>query len=294
MKLTKMKPTLLLALCCCLFLSCRQQAASILFESGDDFESLKSLAAEKRRPLMLFVWKNDNRMTRIVREEVLGDAQVAGFFNEHFVNVQIHIGDRRWRWMEQQYGLCAYPLMLVVDDRGRLIAEFSSLGRLGLTEEGELPCRRPLLRQAGLYSRFSAENDSVFFREENWKVMDGCHIRLDSELFHRILRNKELLRSRYGQNYDVLVDYNLSATAVSLFLPDRGNTPRRNNYRIRTYYQTLDSFDIDRRERYRFYADVNLAAGEGRYQDVFSLAKAALDQGYIQEIEYEDLMANFQ
>lgn len=288
------KTGILGALLCCLLFSCRQAPTAVVFEQSDDFETLKALAAERQQPLMIFAWKSDNRAARIVRNEVLGDAEVARFFNSHFVNVSAHVSEPQWRWLEQRYGLYAYPHMLLLDAKGRLLGEFSSLGQLGYDEQGDLPCRRPLMRQAALYSRFLSDNDSVFFDEDNWKVMDGCYIRLDSELFRRIVSNRDLLRNRYGSGYDVLLDYNFSSTAVSLFLPGHDRRPRRNDYRIGSYYRALDSLDIDRKGRYRFYADVNLAVVEERYDDVMSLAREARDKGYIQDIEYEDLAARFQ
>lgn len=289
-----LRTILCLTALCCLLLSCRQQPAAIVFEQSDDFEQLKALAAERQQPLMMFVWKSDNRMTRVVRDQVLADPDIARYLNSHFVNVSAQVRQPQWRWLEHRYGLYAYPHLLVLDSSGRLLGEFSSLGQLGYDEQGDLPCRRPLLRQAGLYSRFQSENDSVFFGVENWQVMDGCYIRLDSELFRRIARNKDLLRDRYGTAYDVLMDYNFSSTAVSLFLPGYDRSPRRNEYRIRTYYEALDSLEIDREGRYRFYADVNLAVVEERYKDVLTLAREARDKGYIQDIEYEDLAARFQ
>lgn len=281
------KLSLIFSFLCCLS-ACQEKG--IAFRQWSAAQAMKE-AAEKQQAIFLFVYQDDrDPYAKVFFDEIFQDEQIAGFFEQHFVNVALKVDKdgqaKNWPDLAKQYGVYQYPTLLLLDAQANLITDISQLGHLGYDASGNLPCRSQLLRIARLAHRFVKYEDDSFFTADNWSDIDQVNMRLDSRLFHRVASSGEYLRQLYGNEWDMMMDYTMAAASVRLMIYEEGKPARVNEFRANAYYSALDTYDLPLEARYRLYADVNIAYGLGDVLKARQIAYQAFKEGVIQEAEY--------
>ncbi len=283
-----------------LLMSACQPVSDMDFETLDLHQALQSAQAQDK-VIFLFVYQDPtNPYVKAFTRDIFNDEAVATYFNRHFVNVSLQVdaplragsegvkplAAKGWPDLWQRYGVYQYPTLLLLTPQGDVITDIVDLGNLGRDEKGELTCRTQLLRIASLAHRFQHQNDSVFFDEKGWAQLNQVPMRLDSKLFERVASRRDFLRSRYGHDWDVMIDYTMASASVRLMIHEKNRPSRCNDFRVKAYYQALEKYNFPLNERYRLYADVNIAYGKNDLLKARELAYHAYKHGIIQEMEY--------
>lgn len=273
--------------------SCQKQAPVAVQFHAYSADEAAQVAAEQDKLIFLFIYQDENDIySKVFFEQIFRDSIIANYFNEHFVNVALDVdGKQVWPDLWENYGVYHYPVLLLLTPQGKVMTEISELGALGYDAQGQLPCRTPLMRVAALgeSSWRWRDNDSLFFSKENWNRLNQINLRLDAELFHRVAANGTLLRERYGKDWDVMIDFNMAAAALRLMIYEEGKAPRCNDFRLRAFDAALVNYHLPLEDRYRLYADVNVAYGLGDVIKARQVAYQAYKNGVIQENEYLQL-----
>lgn len=273
-----------------LSLSCRQQGSEVHLKRIG-IETAMAQAQFENKAIFVFYYENeDDPYVKVFNEQIFKDKEIASFFNNHFVNVSLDEKNRKhWPDVTTKYGVYQSPTLLLLTPQAEVIAEISELGPLGYDAQGDLPCRPQMLRIAKIADAFCQAQDSSFFTPEQWKQLNQMYMRLDSKLFESVVDQKDYLRSQYGSEWDMMVDYTMAAASLRLMIYEKNKPARTNDYRVNTYYQVLEEYELPHNARYRLYADVNIAYGMSDLIKARQIAYQAYKDGVITEMEYLQL-----
>ena len=273
-----------------LLLSCESNKPTLKFQTIG-MASAKAQAQSEGKAIFLFVYQDEaNPYVKVFQEQIFKDQAIADYFNAHFVNVSLDAkAQQNWCNLAENYGVYQSPTLLLLTPQAEVIAEISELGALGYDAEGNLPCRSQMLRIARVAAAYGQSSDSAFFSKENWQDLNQINMRLDSKLFARVASNKNYLRSLYGNEWDMMMDFNMASASLRLMIYEKDKAARCNDFRVKAYYAALEAYDFPLKERYRLYADVNIAYGLGDIVKARQVAYQAYKDGVIQEMEYLQL-----
>ncbi len=282
---------ILLIFCLLSFVSC-QKKTEVDFRNMTASQAMKE-ASSANRAIFLFIYQDDkNPYSKVFLNEIFKDEAIANFFNGHFVNVSLKAGkEGDWPDLAGEYGVYQYPTLLLLTPEAALITDIAELGTLGYDADGNLPCRPQMLRIAKLADRYLQYSDSAFFAADNWAELNQVNMRPGSLLFDRVARNGDFVQSLHGNQWDMMMDFTMAAASLRLMIYENGKAPRTNDFRVNAYYQALETYPFPLKERYRLYADVNIAYGLGDITKARQLAYQAFKNGVIQEFEYLQLYA---
>lgn len=263
----------------------------IRFITPDRPEEVFDLATQKNQPVFLYLRLTDDLVADVLENDVFRDEQIAKTFNASFVCVKGNADEEVWKSLGRQYAVRNYPVMLLLEPSGRLMNEISQLGAIGKDKDGELACRKPILSQATLASRFT-ESDRSYFDNENWARMDASAFRVDGSIFTRAMRCSGFLRRLYSDGYPVFLDYNFGNAAVQLLNKPEDMPAYLHEGRYQAFLNALDSAAVldtalsaSDLARFRYYGDINIAFGLEDSISGLAATEEALAAGAISEEE---------
>ena len=256
-------------------------------------------ACENNRPRLLYLTHGGNPVGERLESDVFTDPDIAAFTADHIDGFRGDTLQGDWRSFLADYGIASLPVMMLFSPDGQLLLDISHLGFIGRDENGELLCRKGVLRPMKLAVKMLAEDDSVFFSQPNWHEVELANIRLDSKLFERLVSHRVQLEALYGNDYHIAVDYALAQAAVNL-VTSRDTVAECLPHRREAFYRAIDlmtaaGFPVDEgyccTERYRFYGDINIALGLGDLTTARRRTEEALAARLISPQEYHQLLA---
>lgn len=299
LQMTDVMKRLFISLVCLalLFSSCNNRGGMRFHKVGSFDEMLAVSAGDSARPVLLYVTTGSGRVDSVFAHEVFTDTALARFADEKLICARADVNEPGWEGFTEQYGLASLPSILLFAPDGELLMDIAHIGFLGRDEDGDLPCRKAMLRAMSLSCDCLNADDSTLFSAYNWKQIGMVTIRLDSRLFRRMINNKERLEKLYGNDFYLQTDYAMSSAAVNLVVERKGGNvcvPHRRE----AFYKAIDMLaeagfpavgDYYCTERYRFYGDINIATGLGRRGEAFRIIDEAFAKGVATETECNQL-----
>jgi len=158
--------------------------AQIEFEEGTFKEALAKAEAEDKLIFMdaYAVWCGPCKM---MDRDVFAEAEVGGYYNQHFVNVKMDMEKGEGVVLAERYGVQAYPSLLFLNSNGDLVHrglgyhEAEAFVKLGRTAND------PQANMAYLETQYADGNREPEFLKKYTALraaeMDGSHLRVAEE-----------------------------------------------------------------------------------------------------------------
>ncbi|WP_430816877.1 hypothetical protein [Carboxylicivirga sp. RSCT41] len=122
-----------------------------------DYREALELARNQNKPACFVIYADWSRQSELLLNNLLVSDQVADFYNRHFINVKINVGELSGRNFLSHYNVRSIPAIVFVSSNGQL---------LRVTNNKGLNNSKALLKAARLALNFPGEKEWSYYRHK--------------------------------------------------------------------------------------------------------------------------------